>query len=515
MSTQSQPISNARVYPDWKAPAEDAGWILWPDAGEFLEQTRQNHARLRAADGVRIQNTPLNELRPATRAQLGHADDQILIATGHQTELHHPGVWAKNLLLSAAAPRLDARALHIAVDTDAPKHLTLRWPGEVRPQSEPLSDDPSVGEAAWSGLLPPPSEQWLQHLATKTQTDPSLRYAGGEPSLLPDFWPLMRSTSRTTASLDQALAGAMHALDRSLGLHYELAVASTLWDGSGFRSFAHHILARAREFAADYNGALASYRKQVGIRSTMHPMPDLFTGPGAVETPFWLDHLETGKRQRPSVFDDEHGFRLEVMDGESFWFDPDIDATTAAELFGAFLKRNSLRLSPRALTLTMFIRLLLADQFVHGIGGGRYDQVMDDIVQRHFRFDPPTFSVTTATLIFPGAAGRERVCIACLKGDGHRLKHAVLGHAKRPLVERIESLPRKSPVRAEAFAELHRQRHAALLASEPIRQWQAHFEHAQATQQREKTLFDRELFYVLQTRQRLEMLIDRYREAFE
>ena len=44
----------------------------------------------------------------------------------------------------------------------------------------------------------------------------------------------------------------------------------------------------------------------------------------------------------------------------------------AAQL-AAWLRRHNLRLAPRALTLTMYFRVLLADQFVHGIGGGRYD----------------------------------------------------------------------------------------------------------------------------------------------
>ena len=63
--------------------------------------------------------------------------------------------------------------------------------------------------------------------------------------------------------------------------------------------------------------------------------------------------------------------------------------------------RNRHRLSPRALTLTTFIRLFIADNFVHGIGGGRYDQVSDQIIRDYFKVDPPAFSVTTATLFFP------------------------------------------------------------------------------------------------------------------
>ena len=34
----------------------------------------------------------------------------------------------KNALIDAVATKLVGQALHFAVDTDAPKHLALRWP---------------------------------------------------------------------------------------------------------------------------------------------------------------------------------------------------------------------------------------------------------------------------------------------------------------------------------------------------------------------------------------------------
>ena len=189
-------------------------------------------------------------------------------------------------------------------------------------------------------------------------------------------------------------------------------------------------------------------------------------------------------------------------------------AAEAASLLAAFLKKTNHRLSPRALTLTLFVRLLLADQFVHGIGGGRYDQVTDDIIRRHFKFDPPTFSVTTATLLYPGAAGRERVCLPCLQSEGHHLRHAVLGEEKTALLKKIDRLPRQSAARAEAYAAMQRKRHEAILSAAAIGEWQARLDEGVVQHERDKTIFDRELFYAVQPRDRLEMLIERYRQLF-
>ena len=332
--------------------------------------------------------------------------------------------------------------------------------------------------------------------------------------MLPEFFLRLSESSLQSQSLDQSLSVAMHELDRSIGLNYESVVASKLWDAEGFLTFAHHILARSRSFTVDYNAALHGFRQRTGTRSPMRPMPDLFTGHGAVEAPFWLDDCANGTRIRPSVFDDGDGFRLDLLNGDQFFFDPFRPPDEAALAFSQFLQKTNHRLSPRALTLTLFVRLLLADQFVHGIGGGRYDQVTDDIIRRHFKIEPPSFSVTTATLLYPGAAGRERVCMPCLASEGHHLRHAVLGGKKVKFLEEINALPRRSAARSEAFANMQRQRHQAVATDQNIRDWQTRFADGAIQHKRDKTIFDRELFYAIQPRDRLELLIDRYRGTF-
>jgi hypothetical protein len=56
---------------------------------------------------------------------------------------------------------------------------------------------------------------------------------------------------------------------------------------------------------------------------------------------------------------------------------------------------------PRALTLTLFARVCLGDFFIHGIGGGKYDEVTDDIIRNYFGIEPPAYQVLSATLHLP------------------------------------------------------------------------------------------------------------------
>src|SRR3954467_4192171 len=90
-------------YPDWKAPAQDGEVLVWPARDELIAQTRANQSRLSAAHSIKIQNTPLPQLRRAMRGYVGHDDAQPMIATGHQTELYHAGVWAKDVLINQLA----------------------------------------------------------------------------------------------------------------------------------------------------------------------------------------------------------------------------------------------------------------------------------------------------------------------------------------------------------------------------------------------------------------------------
>ena len=496
-------------YPDWKAPAEDGQVLVWPQPDQILQNTRENHARLSNESRATIQNIPLNEVRRRLRVFVGHDDARPLLASGHQAELYHPGVWAKDALINAAARRLDGAAFHIAVDTDAPKHLVLRWPDG----SAPVTDDANITTAAWSALLQPPTPAHVQRVASRF--DEAAR-SWEFQSLLPHMLDSLRRLALESHSLSSALTSAQHELDWSLGLRHHGLLASPIWVSEPFLLFAHHVLARAGDFAAAYNASLAEYRAAQGMRSAQRPMPDLFASDESIEMPFWLDDLATGKRSRPSVFRAGDGsIVLSLLCGETFAFDASLDGWEAAHRLSRFLTSAAHRLAPRALMLTMFSRLCMADQFVHGIGGGRYDQVTDRLIARHFKLEPPTFCVTTATLYLPQALGRERVCVPCVVHAGHRLRHSVLGRRKLELVEEISALPRRSPQRQLVFQAMHNQLDAAALKHPALAHWRDVLEETKIRAREEQTLFDRELFYAMQPRERLLKLIKRYDDAFQ
>jgi hypothetical protein len=286
-----------------------------------------------------------------------------------------------------------------------------------------------------------------------------------------------------------------------------------VWTCEPYLVFVHHLLANADRFARQYNAALADYRRQQGIHSPGRPMPDLHVSADQAEAPFWLDDVSNESRVRLLL--QRHGETWTIQapqDGNAFVLDDRAQGFSAAGALLAFLRAHDLRLAPRALTLTLFFRLLLADQFVHGIGGGRYDQVTDRLIASHFGIEPPRVSVTTATLYFPAARGQRRISLRPLLQEGRRLRHGSFSREKRDLVQRIATLPRRSEQRRELFFQMHA-RLAQQRAEPGIQAWSARLEEATREQLRQKAVFDRELFFAIQPEDRLREMISRYDAA--
>lgn len=502
-------------YADWKAPDEDGQLLLWPDRSTLLRQTAENRRQLVASQTL-IQQIPLNELRRNQRSAIGHTqDEQPLIATGHQTELYHAGVWVKDALASALANKLTGKAWHFAVDTDAPKHLHLRWPGG----SMPITDDPQIASAAWSGLLKAPSAKHIDDLTSAIEA--ASQTWDFKPAMQP-FLAGLKIEASENSSLANALNSAIARLDASLNLKHEFLLMSKVWGSESYLTFAHHLLARARDFAADYNAALRSYRQEQHITSPGRPMPDLDTAHDEIETPFWLDDLANQSRQRLTLQRASEGWSLPVSlfarnaavsgSPEEFVFQENAAGEIAAKNLAAFLDRHHLRIAPRALPLTIFFRLFLADQFIHGIGGGRYDQVTDRIIASFFKIDPPSFAVTTATLYFPAASNQKRITLQPLKEEGRRLRHGAQWPEKRAIAGEIASLPRNSRRRRDLFFEMHARLNQEA-TSQQMKDWQQRLDQAAQQQSRQKLIFDRELFYALQPPGRLREMISRYDNA--
>ena len=138
------------------------------------------------------------------------------------------------------------------------------------------------------------------------------------------------------------------------------------------------------------------------MRSQTHPVPSLRNNTDWIEAPFWV--WTEGETQRHRVFARQSKKTLHLSDGEKEFcvlpINPDMDACCAVEALRE-LAASGIRFRTRALTTTLYSRLLLADIFVHGIGGAKYDEMTDRIIHRLYGIVPPAFQVISATVRLP------------------------------------------------------------------------------------------------------------------
>src|SRR5262249_45745914 len=145
--------------------------------------------------------------------------------------------------------------------------------------------------------------------------------------------------------------------------------------------FACHLLAHLPRFHAVYNDCVHDYRRQYGLRSRNHPVPDLAVEGDWLEVPLWA--WRRGQHQRGRLLVRQHDQRLDLRVGA--------ETGPALPLEPAGIVRAWQELEPRgfkvrsrALTNTLFARMFVADLFIHGIGGGKYDELTDAIARRFY-----------------------------------------------------------------------------------------------------------------------------------
>jgi hypothetical protein len=322
------------------------------------------------------------------------------VLSGHQPELFHPGVWYKNFVLGALAKRLDGVGIHLLIDSDTCRTATIRVPtGSVaEPRVEAIAYDEPAAEM-------PHEERQIQDPAlfsTFAERASSLVRPFVHDPLVAELWPLVMARNPGQKNLGLRLAQGRHALEEMWRNETLELPQSAVCELPEFGWFVAHLLANLPRFSAAYNDALAHYRRSQRIRGHAQPVPDLGSSDGWLEAPFWI--WSTADPMRRPLYARQAGDGLVITDRQtvkvSLSITDDRDASAAAHQIAELASRG-IKLRTRALTTTLFARLVLSDLFLHGIGGAKYDQVLDEIVRLFFGFEPPEFGTVSATLRLP------------------------------------------------------------------------------------------------------------------
>jgi len=400
--------------------------------GHSIESLVDNNRLLRAAFDTRVGDLKLWELIAATRREVltvaaeytshyrdvdrpGDMADWIarpIVMGGHQPDLFHAGVWLKNSALDAYARKLGGTAINLIVDTDrcssTSVNVPLGTPSDARLEEVPF-DLPGA-----DGVMPEMAWEERGIVDSECFTSFGKRASAILQPLEPDailrrWWPLAVERAGECHRIGLALSQARHSLEARFGLETLELPVSEMVRLPTVMVFMGWLLANSQRLHEAYNGALADYRRVHKQRGSARPMPDLATrtvdsdeGPW-VEVPWWLWSRDDPRRRRVFANTATPGM-LTLSDMETLRVELPISLDTSPSKWVDALSRmeeHSLRLRPRAIVTTMVARLLVADVFVHGIGGAAYDQLTDDIVRRLTGCDPPRYAVVSGTLRLP------------------------------------------------------------------------------------------------------------------
>jgi hypothetical protein len=401
-------------YAQYRAPRDDGAIFSeppWDDLSRLLQANRKQRAAIQLelwgrsfadlAHSARREALVAAHAYTANYADLPTSDPQLpLVMTGHQPEMVHPGVWLKNYAAARLSKTVGGHVVNLVIDSDLCRAASLRVPtGSIKsPRIEHVAYDANHDAMPYEERPLLDREIWRSFGRRATE---ALRPLVANP-LVANWWEEFAVSGGESARLGLAIAQARHRQELAWGGASSELPQSLLCQSPSFHLFLLHLLIHAARFRNEYNAALAAYREAHHIRTTAQPVPDLKQLGEWIETPFWVwskhepqrQALFVQPRREGMLLSDRHGWQGELA------ITPD-GATEPALTQLSDWSTAGIKLRTRALATTLYARLFVADLFIHGIGGAKYDQATDDLCRRFFQVELPPYQALSGTLRLP------------------------------------------------------------------------------------------------------------------
>ena len=401
------PLKTNDLYKGYRAPKNHGDALISPSFGEAAELIRENQT-------TRSQH-PMASIRPQARKQLIasafqptsqyrdvsdlNRNSDCMVLSGHQPTLCHPGVWFKNFALSKIAEQQNATAVNLVIDNDVAIGSSIRVPvietASGGAYYEAIDFDDAGGGVPFEQMELRDHARFDSFANRVTKTIAPLV----ETPCINHLWMHAQVAKQRSNNLGTIFAEARHSLETHCNLRTLEVPLSHVCETRSFLEFILHLVGDLPRFHQCYNDSVAHYRTAHGIRSSSHPVPNLRKQDEWLEAPLWI-YGDGDPNRRPSwiKLSKEH---LTISDGNYrertiHLNHPDESVEELAAALGPDFK-----IRPRALVTTMYARMILSDLFLHGIGGGKYDQLGDQIARSFFGSEPTHYIVISATALLP------------------------------------------------------------------------------------------------------------------
>lgn len=410
-------------------PRENGFIFVNPELSEWNKILAENELASKEIQNRQLFCSELiNIARNYTQNVLGLISPDIncknIIATGHQPIWYHCGIWSKDVVAQKFARAVKGTALHIVLDHDIcdtsmtlpeknsdgnlsfkkieiePYSIQMAIPNEYRTIPKKETINTFLEQVFNVNCNPIYKEVWLSDKLLKNSVLVSL------------------STESDLITYLQSL------INTTLGLDILYLPVSRLCDSNSFLCFICTVIFNAENFAACYNQGINSLCKtNVQKRGKSIKYLAINKDPGLVELPFWLVSA-AGLRSSLWVTTKQNNY-TEI--GTNLKVFGKIDSSSLEGKIAQLqnlLDCSNLRLRPKAVTLTLFARLFLADIFVHGVGATSYEPVTDYILEHFYSLSSLRYGIATSTmpLFLPKEKSFLRNHISSLKNKLHEIK---------------------------------------------------------------------------------------------
>lgn len=282
----------------------------------------------------------------------------LIVMAGHQPVVYHPGILEKTKRLRMLADDVGGYALNIAIDTDEGDGGRLLWPLVS-------GDDVVIKQKSVSG-----GGGIYRDQRVVTQHESATIFSEMIQDLGASGCSSAIAGAEEAARLYGALAGESIVLANALvrmslgGGGYDEVPLSRLIEAPSIRDFLDAIIRDGERFARLYNVTLEQYRTEHKIKNPANPFPNMEIRGEEIELPLW--EIVGSSRRAVRV---PHG-RI-----------PSVTHPVA----------------PRGSIVTLLLRGLCCELFIHGLGGGKYDHFVNALAEAYWGAPLPSFVVASAT----------------------------------------------------------------------------------------------------------------------
>ena len=334
----------------------------------------------------------------------GLPTNREVVATGHQAVWHHCGILAKNYVAQVLARQVGGCCLHLVLDHDL-YDTELALASEVA-SGEILINEVSIEEKRGTlslELRPAPAfEQLRQFLDSINGSDHHFCNAVWQECDNPCF------LGNACLNVADTVTSLQSMLYSSLGIEMLYLPVSLMSESNLFMAFVVSIMRNAGTFANAYNDAIeykGGGRKGRSVKLLKSLNVD--SEKMMAELPFWLV-TSSGERFTLNVLIEQSGrivFGTDSNASCTFSLTGDLEPVDALR---ECLIAGNLRLRPKAVALTLFVRLNLCDFFVHGVGGAAYEAVTDRMIENYYGFSVSHYGVATASVLLSMRYRRDK-----------------------------------------------------------------------------------------------------------